>query len=353
MDCTDLRAILSGLVDGELDPALRHEAERHLVDCDPCRARVARAESLDGILREAARRWGRDDALPQSIKDGVLARAVVDIRTLRSARRAAFAGWFAAAAALGLATVMWFRGDRGPAQPDGEPANAGGALADGRASSDASRPTGSGDAARRGERGSSAAPRSPVDARSPDDGSTAGTDASSAVRVAADTDADGEVTRAFALHGPPSWRSLIDERGRGSVDRSMVDPEHPIGDWQEQDQWEPRAQDVQDGVDALFAAAQLLRQIRQTGTSAFIDPAQMRMRLEYDRLVDRLEAADSLLGEGDGHRSVRAAAAMLNRLQHGSGDLDDLREMQEDLGRIPLPERLEEIAVQLEVRTQA
>ena len=44
MDCTDIKAMLSGLVDDELDAPTRHQAERHLANCKACRSLVSEAE---------------------------------------------------------------------------------------------------------------------------------------------------------------------------------------------------------------------------------------------------------------------------------------------------------------------
>ena len=40
MKCDDLLKLLSDYVDGEVDPAICKELEKHLSDCDPCRVVV-------------------------------------------------------------------------------------------------------------------------------------------------------------------------------------------------------------------------------------------------------------------------------------------------------------------------
>ncbi|MCA9295006.1 MAG: zf-HC2 domain-containing protein, partial [Phycisphaerales bacterium] len=52
LDCADIRAMLSGLVDDELDTETRHFAERHLGQCRPCRRLLDEAEQLDAMMAE-------------------------------------------------------------------------------------------------------------------------------------------------------------------------------------------------------------------------------------------------------------------------------------------------------------
>ena len=42
MQCPDIKALLSGLVDDEIDGETRHLAERHIATCRPCRALLFR-----------------------------------------------------------------------------------------------------------------------------------------------------------------------------------------------------------------------------------------------------------------------------------------------------------------------
>jgi len=341
MDCNDLLANLSGFVDGELDISRRHDAERHLVECSECRGRVARAESLDLLLREAAIRWGREEPLPEPIIERVLARTVADVGALRRARRWATVGWLTAAASIALAVTAWWTSDgsRRPVLPpdrasDRVGESAGPRLATGR---DAS-PDPAAEAPRHDSGLPERAPRSSLDA----------------TRLASSEDS-GRLTQAsspkpsehvvtLALHGPPSWLTLMPSD-------DAADPP-----WQELEDLrgnEILAEDVQDGVDTLFATAQLLRHFHRLRFASPKCLAELRARVEYDRLLDRLDEADLLLGSFEGHESIRAASAMLLRLQHLSDDLEDLREMQRDLCRIPLVRRLEQLAAALEVKTQA
>jgi hypothetical protein len=353
MDCTDLRAILSGFVDGELDPPRRHEAERHLVECAECRARVARTESLDVLLREAASRWGREEPLPPPIIERVLARTIADVGALRRARRWAMVGWLAAAAGVALAATAWWAAERRP-QSDLPPSD----RVNGLTGELASGVSGHAGGARPTTDGSSPGlrldprvepgPRPPVSPerlpRSTQDSPrrVAAEDPARTAPPLAATPHEHMVT--LALHGPPSWLTLVPTNGASDLP------------WQELEDLrgnELLAEDVQDGVDTLIATAQLLRHFHRVRFASPKCLSELRARIEYDRLLDRLDQADLLLGSVEGHESIRAASAMLLRLQHLSDDLEDLREMQRDLCRIPLARRLEQLAEALEVKTQA
>lgn len=106
-DCTDIKAILSGLVDDEIDSETRHVAERHLSGCPGCRALVNEAEGLDDLIAmEAATLAPR--RLPEGFVDSVLSRTVY----ARLYEQAGWSwtnwlGWVAAAACLVLSATIW------------------------------------------------------------------------------------------------------------------------------------------------------------------------------------------------------------------------------------------------------
>ena len=116
MDCTDIKALLSAIVDDQIDEAARHSAERHLVECAACRGLVEEAERLDSLLSregEAAMAAG----LPEGFEARVLARTVhaEESRPLR-AGWIAWSGWLAAAACLTLAATVWLTAPNSAAQ---------------------------------------------------------------------------------------------------------------------------------------------------------------------------------------------------------------------------------------------
>jgi hypothetical protein len=121
-DCTDIKALLSALVDGELDADTQHAAERHLAECRACRTLVDQAESLNELIRLESDSTG-GDALPDGFARSVLQRTATPRRS-HLHEWTNWAGWLAAAAALALAVAIW-SADRGramgpalPAAPD-------------------------------------------------------------------------------------------------------------------------------------------------------------------------------------------------------------------------------------------
>lgn len=117
LDCTDIRALLSGIVDDELPADGRHRAERHLADCAACRHLVDEAEGLDALVAlEGAELV--PDRLPRGFEGAVLGRTVFDQPRHGSYFRqwTTWAGWMAAAAAIVLAVVIW-ASDHGGLEP--------------------------------------------------------------------------------------------------------------------------------------------------------------------------------------------------------------------------------------------
>ncbi|MEE8507779.1 MAG: zf-HC2 domain-containing protein, partial [Myxococcota bacterium] len=105
MDCTDIKALISGLLDGELGESTRHLAERHLAECKSCRARLDEVERLD--RRVAAEAEGHVEArgLPATFEGEVLSQTVY-AEGPRRGRWTNWLGWLAAAASLGLAITI-------------------------------------------------------------------------------------------------------------------------------------------------------------------------------------------------------------------------------------------------------
>ncbi len=112
MDCTDIKALLSAIIDGAGDPDERHRAERHLADCAACRKLVSDAEEADALLAAAVAGDGPNDRLPDGFEGAVLSRTVFAAQTAHRWR--SWLGWLAAAASILLAMVMW-PVDRSPA----------------------------------------------------------------------------------------------------------------------------------------------------------------------------------------------------------------------------------------------
>jgi len=100
--CDDVQAVLSGLLDGELDAESRHLAEVHLAHCEACRTMIDEAEQLDREVRSAVsarEAWSEDfeRRIHAAVNDPAR-----EWRTMRRLRFSAWAGWVTAVAAMVL-----------------------------------------------------------------------------------------------------------------------------------------------------------------------------------------------------------------------------------------------------------
>lgn len=105
MDCKDIAALLSGLIDATVEADVRHRAERHLAACMACAELLSKAESLDAMMMV-----GLDEVeeFPEGLERAVLAQTTrAGAIRLGGHRWFAITGWLAAAASLALAATMW------------------------------------------------------------------------------------------------------------------------------------------------------------------------------------------------------------------------------------------------------
>lgn len=102
MDCTDIKALLSALLDDHLDAPTLHRAERHLAECCSCRNFVDEAERNERLIAEEVASTFGGDGLPEGFEQAVLGRTIhaPPLRPLLG--WTAWLGWVAAAAALVL-----------------------------------------------------------------------------------------------------------------------------------------------------------------------------------------------------------------------------------------------------------
>ena len=105
MDCTDIKAMLSGLIDGEVDPPTRHDAERHLAGCESCRQMLDEAERLDEKVAAEAGSY-QAGGWSKALEDAVLIRTVYGDGRSATGRWTTWLGWLAAAACLTLAVII-------------------------------------------------------------------------------------------------------------------------------------------------------------------------------------------------------------------------------------------------------
>lgn len=116
LDCTDIKALLSGLVDGELDETTRYDAERHLATCRPCRELIDEAESLDELVQANVASLVDPRGLPPGFEGAVLGRTLYEQTAPSYLRQwTTWTGWVAAAAAIALAVTLWLQDGGGSA----------------------------------------------------------------------------------------------------------------------------------------------------------------------------------------------------------------------------------------------
>jgi hypothetical protein len=107
LDCTDIKAMLSALIDDEAEASDRYRAERHLADCKACRKLLSDAERNDALVATAVAGTG-PGGLPAGFEAAVLRRVAGGDEPGAARRLTIWLGWFAAAAVLLLSAAMWW-----------------------------------------------------------------------------------------------------------------------------------------------------------------------------------------------------------------------------------------------------
>jgi len=108
LDCTDIKALLSALIDDEADDADRYRAERHLAGCKECRDLISEAERNDALVAAAAAGDDLPGGLPAGFEAAVLARAAGTDPIGAARRWTVWLGWFTAAAVILLSAALWW-----------------------------------------------------------------------------------------------------------------------------------------------------------------------------------------------------------------------------------------------------
>lgn len=317
LDCKDIKALLSPLVDGVADEETRHAAERHLAECSTCRAFIDEAETNDAMVAASLDSMIRP--LPAGLEDAVLSRTV----RLRYSRPGysslvTWLGWVAAAAAITLAVSIYVF-DRQP-----------GVLS--------------------GAGGSSRVAHTPSPRQN--DYAAAATPASSQVYMPSD------LHRSTIYDGPlPVGNNSVQSTALKSGQHNQVARgnsvhvpaelmgAHPLAD-------PVPAQTVkesQSGVvlsredaETLSITALLVGMLGRCDLTSFRDAEEIRQIAEYDELPERLARARNNLPESD-RQIVLVAESMLTRIVLGPISLDDLREMRKAVVRLDLRSQLESI----------
>jgi anti-sigma factor RsiW len=300
MDCKDIKALLSAIIDDELDAEHRHAAERHLSECADCRAIINEAEGLNDLIALDARTKAGAPSMPMSFEQGVLKRTVyANGSQLRRHRWSVWSGWFvAAAASLALVAVLWV-GDR---QQHGDSIAAIG--------------------------GQSSLP------------ATAGTAAvvrpaayTTGVNLRSQTFDGGLPAEAFRIH-------------RASLSDVTI-PFDPVFDWQdeaarevEQSSARATAPISSDDADTLYSASLLIEMFADADVDATADIDRIRRVIEIDELLPRIKLARERMS-GQEQLTVFAAESVLARIAHGSLQRDEMRTLQQAINRMNLAAEIE------------
>jgi len=107
LDCGDVGALLSGLIDDALPAEVRHAAERHVAGCAACRAALDQAERNDELVLASIE---LTSVLPAGFEDSVFSQTTRSLPlrfTQQRSRWFAVSGWLAAAAVLAFTAVIW------------------------------------------------------------------------------------------------------------------------------------------------------------------------------------------------------------------------------------------------------
>lgn len=357
IDCKDIAALLSGLVDGEVSGDERHRAERHLAGCASCRSLLDEAESLDRLLAADAAML---EELPAGFMDGVLARttrAGVARRTLGS-RWLAIGGWMAAAASLTLAFGFWVSDNRTGARP-----GSGGAIANGTESapgpSIAQNNTNNGDLIARSGAGSrvssyhnvprygsmtldAAIPMETYGAAQPDLNSVANTEGPGAsinslgaqVRPTADNGGFGmdAIGAAQSSQAGDDLRRLFDRWRSELWTKSMVgavlvaDQNNGAAPTVLQPRVPERLPLSRGDAETLRSATTLLEMLMDADHQSFRDVERIRRIAENDNLIARIGDTRSRLSPID-RPAILAVESIVHRIVYGPVSLGDLSVM--------------------------
>jgi hypothetical protein len=290
-DCKDIKAILSGLVDDEVNADTRHNAERHLADCKACRDMLNEAEKVNEMLALEAQRQLWPVGLPAGFEATVLSRAgYADAYNFAGRRWTSWLGWVAAAASLLLAMSIW--------------------VLDHRAIAPAGQPTIS---------------QNPLRATP----SVANASYLRSWTVDAAIPADGFDHAALSA-------ANLDDVTQRDIDEQLALVQPGIS--------RPRSSGLsRDDADTLYSASTLLEMLAQADLTSFTDVERIRRIAEYDNMLDKL-------AEARGHVSlvdrplVIAAESVLLRIVNGPLDISDVRTLNETVSRLDLASELEDIS---------
>ncbi len=311
MDCTDIKVVLSGLVDDELDAQTRHLAERHVAECNDCRKLIDETESLNRLIVAEAETSGSPRAVSPDFVGTVLGRTVYADAPRHSTRGGwiNWLGWMAAAAAVALAITIYAL-DRRPI---------GGA----------------------GSAGGPAVAKAQPPAQQP-------SIRSAAYRTEGRSwTYDGYLPSDAALGAAREQRTAVAVPTQGAPPLEPVDFRMPVLDERHlvalRTELAREPVISRDDADALDAAALLLDILASADSSSFADVEKIRRITEYDNLLADLALVRSRLAPQD-RPALFAAEAILIRIVHGPISQVDLQDLRDNARRTDLAGQLTDIS---------
>ena len=298
MDCNDIKVLLSGLMDGQLDAAVQHEAERHLADCAGCRALLDRAEQVEFSLSRSMQSHAGDD-LPTGFVEFVLGQTSRS-PNLRAGRWTNYFGWVAAAASLVLAMTIWVMDRRSFIRQEVVHSLGGSESA-----------------------GGSRSPRNVV--------STAYTPGRELQSFVLDMSHADAVPQGVVLVDNASMER--NERAHGDHANGAVGAVPAVHAY---------SLLTRDDGEMLMTASMLLDHLGRSGEQSFATAERVRQAAEYEQIVAQLRDVRDRVGPSD-RASVFAAEAVFRRLAEGPLSMADLAELRRTVAELSLSDAMHDL----------
>ncbi len=364
-ECQDVQAVLSGLLDGELDAPAAHLAEAHLARCGPCRDLLQQAEETDDVLRVA---MARHEVWPASLERRIRAEVfgVVGEADANHRRRrlliAAWSGWsMAAVVMLGFGFSIsqgWLTARPAESSPPLAFADTGPEIAPGDPDVWLS-PVGSEDLARSifddlllteagaaaHEEGESPAPavQGPALAMENEPSDTRVSQPIAPARPAFSNLAlAGMEAEISAARQAEMWASARAAREQQPVLAPVEEPGPAVESSAQFAAAEAESGDPTMG-EVLHQASILLTALAQAGDESFGDVRKVQQALSSDDVLERLAMARGDLDSPDSVDLVNRAWTLLEWTT-GSVDQEELERVKHSIAMQDLPRRLEQLS---------
>lgn len=301
MDCTDIKALLSALVDDTVTDEQRYHTERHLAECTACRTMLDEAEAADALLRSQLDT--QDDALPAGFEQAVLAATVGPAHHRTRASWMTWTGWIAAAAALGIAFTTWFSAQQRTQTNSGT-------IAQG------------------------------------DRDLETKLNAYAATATFKSEIYDGDSLPAdWNTPAASNWFSPMPLPPADDLDASdvLTATDSPTAAVSNEHRLVIQPTLAAVHTDTLAATAILMDSLMHSRLDSFADVEEVRRITEYDELLPRLAAARMDLDDADA-QIVLVAESILSRIVLGPLDLNDVQRTQQSIIRLDLVQHLEDLS---------